>query len=149
MTAKELRKCLAKVPDDAEVCISFGKDAMPLYDIKSNEVFSCCGMFRLAGGNIYLNKSKKEIPYLDKYWLEKAHRYYKKGEKIITSLNDHKVHTITIIFSRWDEYLFGRKLRQHEWMTLVVDDMREEGGKLGVGKQWTICKVMMLSGEPI
>ena len=77
MTAKELRKCLAKVPDDAEVCISFGKDVMPLYDIKSNEVFSVCGKFLPAGGNIYLKKSKKEISYLDKDWLEKAHRYYK------------------------------------------------------------------------
>ena len=76
------------------------------------------------------------------------HRVHKKGEKIIVSLNDNKVHTIKIIFSRWDEYLFGRKLRRHEWMTLVVDDMREDGGKLGVGEQWTVCEVKMFSGEP-
>ena len=40
-----------------------------------------------------------------------------------------------IILSQWDDYILGITKQRHEWLSLVVDDTRERGGKLGVGKQ--------------
>lgn len=146
MTAKELRKCLAKVPDDADICIGPGDNTIPMYDVKNNNVFTFGGDWHLNGTYVDIRKSKRDCPYLDKFYLEMAHRLVVHGKKIVSKKGDGKKHTICVVFSRWDEYLFAAKLRRHEWLTLCVDNVREEGMKLGVGRQWKVCEFSEYSG---
>ena len=88
-----------------------------------------------------VSKSKRDCPYLDKFYLSLAHRLLLKGNEIAKGKRDEKFHKIEIVFSQWDEYLFATKMKRHQWLTLIVDGVREDGGKLGVGKQWKICEV--------
>lgn len=149
MKAKELRKYLAKVPDDADVCIGPGDNTIPMYDVKNNNVFTFGEDWHLDGAHVDLCQSKKECPFLDKFYLEKAHRLVTQGKKIVHEKRDGKKHTICVVFSRWDEYLFAAKLKRHEWLTLCVDDVREEGMKLEVGRQWKVCEFSEFAASPI
>lgn len=62
-------------------------------------------------------------------------KYIEKGKNIAENKHaiDGKSHRISVLFSEWTEYLFGHKLHNQRWLTLIVDDMREAGGKCGVG----------------
>lgn len=149
MTAKELRKCLAKVPDDAEICNGMGDPDYPVYNIETNQFYLTDSTYYPHGKLIDVSKSKKDCPHLDKFHLDKAHRLVVRGKKIVNAKNDHENHTICVVFSRWDEYLFAAKLKRHEWLTLCVDDVREEGMKLGVGRQWKVCEFSEFAASPI
>lgn len=141
MTAKELRKCLAKVPDDAIVCTKTDKKGNPKYCVDTNEFYvNGCSYFS-DKMLVDVSKSKRDCPYLDKFYLSLAHRLLLKGNEIAKGKRDEKFHKIEIVFSQWDEYLFATKMKRHQWLTLIVDGVREDGGKLGVGKQWKICEV--------
>ena len=147
MTAKEFKKHLAKVPDDAVVSLN---EDIPIdcnamfYDVETNRVLLGVRDAHMPT-EIPLYKSKRDVPYLDKIWLGKAHRFFDEGKRKVEEKHDGKAHEIQVIFSRWDQYFFGAKLNRCEWMTLVVDNYRERGKKLGVGRQWTVCKAKRFS----
>ena len=48
---------------------------------------------------------------------------------------DGKPHRVRVIESHWQEWLLGAMTRNCKWLSLCVDDVREDGGKLGVGTQ--------------
>ena len=62
------------------------------------------------------------------------------GINLATAKADGKNHLVEVRLSDWDEYLFGHKIRKHQWLSGIVDDTREFGGKLGLGKQTVLFK---------
>lgn len=146
MTAKELKKILNKVPDTAQVFGGEEKfDGNCSYNVRLN-IVDLGPRHAVVGEDIDLCKTKRELPYLSWFWLDIANRMATKGSEIAHNKKDGKAHRVRVIFSQWDEYLFGSKLKRHEWISLVVDDTREDGGKLGVGKQWVVCDFQERAG---
>ena len=72
---------------------------------------------------------KDEKVRLEKYIAQGKQIAEEKHEK------DGKSHVVSVIFSEWKDYFFGHKIHHERWLSLVVDDTREAGGKLGVGNQ--------------
>ncbi|MBO7685715.1 MAG: hypothetical protein J6V72_04990 [Kiritimatiellae bacterium] len=148
MTAKQLRKILAKLPDDTIVCKTDGENGCANLDTvrycpQFNILYLEPYWSRSATSNIDMNYSisrPSSRPRLDKFTLAQIRNYAEKGKRIVDEKHDGKTHQIRIILSIWDEYLFGSKLRHSEWLSLVVDDTREWGGKLGVGRQCVVCE---------
>lgn len=147
MTAKQLRKILAKLPDDTLVCKTDGEHGCsnldtvrycPQFDILYLEPY----WSRSATSNIDMNplSSSRDRLKLDKFTLAQIRNYAEKGKRIVDEKHDGKTHRVRIILSTWDEYLFGKKLRRDQWLSLIVDDVREAGGKLGVGRQCVVCE---------
>ena len=64
-------------------------------------------------------------------------KYLAHGKQIAEEKHakDGKSHVVSVIFSEWKDYFFGHKIHHERWLSLVVDDTREAGGKLGVGNQ--------------
>lgn len=64
-------------------------------------------------------------------------KYIAQGKQIAEDkyAKDGKSHVVSVIFSEWKDYFFGHKIHHERWLSLVVDDTREAGGKLGVGNQ--------------
>ena len=150
MTAKELRKILAKLPDDTIVCKTDGENGCmnldtarycPQYSILYLEPY----WSRSRTSNIDLTLPRRtgnsrRLPKLDKCTLYLIHKAAEEGKRIIDAKHDGKIHHVQIIISMWDEYIFGITKKHHEWLSLVVDDRREGGGKLGVGTQCVVCE---------
>jgi len=144
MTVKQLRKILAKLPDDTLVCKTDGEQGCsnldtvrycPQFDILYLEPY----WSRSATSNIDMNCSIRR-PRLDKPTLTQIRNYAEEGKRIVDEKHDGKPHQIRIILSIWDEYLFGSKIKHFEWLSLLVDDVREGGDKLGVGLQCVVCE---------
>lgn len=149
MTTKELRKILAKLPDDTLVCKTDGENGCmnldtvrycPQYNILYLEPF----WSRSLTSNIDMNPPRRmgnarRLPKLDKYVLYSIHKYACEGKRIVDAKHDGKMHHVQIIISMWDEYFFCTK-KHHEWVSMIVDDTREAGGKLGVGTQCVVCE---------
>ena len=144
MTVKHLRKILAKLPDDTLICKTDGENGCSNLDAvrycpQFNILYIEPYWSRSATSNIDMNYSVGR-PRLDKFTLSQIRNYAEKGKRIVDEKHDGKPHHIRIILSIWDEYLFGSKLRHSEWLSLLVDDVREAGGKLGVGRQCVVCE---------
>lgn len=58
-------------------------------------------------------------------------RMFAKGVEIATNKADGAVHHVEVTCSQWE---------RSKWLSLIVDDMREDGGKLGVGSQSSVYK---------
>jgi hypothetical protein len=147
MTVKQLRRILAKLPDDTSVCRTSGEDGCELlgearYCPQFGILYLEPYWMRSRTSNINMDQSarSKGSPKLDKFTLHQIHKYAEEGKRIVDAKQDGKMHHIKIIASMWDEFLFGGRLKHHEWLSLVVDDTREGGGKLGVGSQCVICE---------
>ena len=150
MTVKELRKILAKLPDDTLVCKTDGEDGCmnldtarycPQYDILYLEPY----WIRSRTSNIDMNLpcrtgNSRRLPKLDKLTLHLIRRYAKQGKQVVDAKHDGKTHHVQIIISMCDEYILGITKKHYEWVSLVVDDTREAGGKLGVGTQCVVCE---------
>ena len=138
MTAKELKKILNKIPDDTIICRPIGEEGCDDLD-----TVRYCPQYNILYISTHWdreerNKSLKMNPHeprLDKFMLRQIRDFARTGKKIVDEKHDGKMHTIQIILSQWDEYILGIIKKHHEWLSLVVDDTRERGGKLGVGKQ--------------
>ena len=91
---------------------------------KGHECMGDCPSFAYAA------KLRKD----EKVRLEK---YIAQGKQIAEEKHakDGKSHVVSVIFSEWKDYFFGHKIHHERWLSLVVDDTREAGGKLGVGNQ--------------
>ena len=144
MTVKQLRKILAKLPDDTLVCKTDGEHGCSNLDTvrycpQFNILYIEPYWSRSATSNIDMNYSVGR-PRLAKFALAQIRDYAEKGKRIVDEKHDGKPHQIRIILSIWDEYLFGSKLWHSEWLSLLVDDVREAGGKLGVGRQCVVCE---------
>lgn len=145
MTAKQLRKILAKLPDDTYICKTDGE-----HGCSNLDTVRYCPQFNILyiepcwtrenTSNIDMNHSSRSDLKLDRFWLNCIHNFAQKGKRIVDEKHDGKTHRVRIILSTWDEYLFGKKLRRDQWLSLLVDDVREGGGKLGVGRQCVVCE---------
>ena len=147
MTVKHLRRILAKIPDDTLICKTDGESGCenldtvrycPQFNILYLEPF----WIRSATSNIDMNpsSSSRDRPKLDKFTLAQIRNYAEKGKRIVDDKHDGKMHQIRIILSIWDGYLFESKLRHSQWLSLIVDDTWECGGKLGVGRLCVVCE---------
>ena len=146
MTVKALKKILSKLPDDVCICRTVGENGCenldsaqycPQYNILYLEPMWLRGD-RTSHINMVQSARQNGVKY-DKFMLKRIRDYAEDGKKIVDEKHDGKVHRIQVIFSKRDEYLFGTKLRSHGWLSLVVDNIREGGGKLGVGVQTVVC----------
>jgi len=145
VTVKQLRKILAKLPDDTLVCKTDGEQGCSNLDtVRYCPQFSILYIepywTRENTSNIDMNHSSRSDLKLDRFWLNCIYGFAKKGKRIVDEKHDGKTHRVRIILSTWDEYLFGKKLRRDQWLSLLVDDVREAGGKLGVGRQCVVCE---------
>lgn len=147
MTARELRLALAKLPVDTEIQLSSRGDsassliflryrpqenALYLADKREDEAVESA---------LYLPTSgRRQVPKLDKWTLTRIRDYAQKGREIAKNKRDGATHTVMVYASVWDEYMFGGLIHHHEWLSLIVDDFREDGGKMGVGTQYLLCK---------
>lgn len=138
MTAKELKKILNKIPDDTIICSPIGEEGCVNLDTvrycPQYNIMYLCEYWNREDNGKSLNMNP-QIPRVDKFLLHQIRDFAETGKKIVDEKHDGKMHTIQIIHSQWDEYILGITTRHHEWLSLVVDDTRERGGKLGVGKQ--------------
>ena len=74
----------------------------------------------------------------DKRFLDReSKRLEEEGRRLATQKHqqDGKPHRVLVIESHWQGWFFGAMIRNCKWLSLVVDDVREAGSKLGVGTQ--------------
>ena len=146
MTVKDLRKILSRLPDDTYVCQTSGENGCinlesakycPQYSILYLEQMWLRGD-RTSHIDMVRSARQSGVKY-DKFMLKRIRDYAEEGKKIVDEKHDGKKHRVQVILSKWDEYLFGTKMQSRGWLSLVVDDRREDGGKLGVGVQTVVC----------
>ena len=106
------------------VCLNYKGRGLGGVGDKKRECLGDCPSFAYAA-----KLRKDEKLRLEKYLAQGKQIAEEKHEK------DGKSHVVSVIFSEWKDYLFGHKIHHERWLSLVVDDTREAGGKLGVGNQ--------------
>lgn len=68
----------------------------------------------------------------------RAKDMFLKGIAIATNEKDNANHVVRVVLSCWGKY---------RWNTLVIDNMRIEGEKLGVGSQYVIHEAIVFAAS--
>ena len=152
LTVKELRRAIRDLPEDAIVFLCTEKTKFGVtfdeirFSLKENNLYLGAHAFQECSSALdMLNIRNQRM--LDKHGFKDARDMVRDAKRLVESKQDGKKHRIQIILSEWAEYLCGQLLHRNRWLSAVVDDMREFGGKLGVGSQTKLCDFEMESPQ--
>ena len=152
LTVKELRRAIRDLPEDAIVFLcadnaDLGKTFDTVrYSPRENDLYlgENPDFSRSEGLDMHDTRIQR---LFDKWRFRELRDMLRKAKSLVESKQDGKKHRIQVILSEWREYFYGTLLHKAKWLSCVVDDMREFGGKLGVGSQTKLCDFEMESPQ--